>query len=553
MESPIPPSDPTQSPSKVATAEPLDRNGESISSPPTTNHLPDALPSQKTVVKNEHMADSAPADIVQDGVAEAPVKDEDATHNGSMVDGRDDAVAREGRTPSEDSEAETEILSGRTPRKQHPARPSGIADHHDQESNSRPSSPKKRTASGQLKGRHTEEPEPAQDNEHSHKKPRLSPPQEDDSDNEDGPIKPRLRLRKAESESRVPNVRDENLGHGIDLPRAVTLPPKSNLHPPPHSPVLRSSNRKDSSAQNSAPPQDLEPRPSRKSIDPDDEPSPPTSEPPTKRGSRVDMSLHHNSMPRPKNVDRNGRSPLARASHDGDLARVFEYIESSPETLDKPDYAGNTPLPLAVAKGHVKVCRALINAGADVNNVNFQGETPLQDAIDRSDIDVIGLLRPAGAILKPLAKVKEENPGLPRHRRHFQHLHSRAALIEHISTANEEGIEDCMMAEVKADNECVIAAICGPKPDYVELMLASGGEADPDPEEVDNKTPMLVAIEGCVENWEDKIGRRCTKSWSRLTVRKSLQHPKVSLHLFCTSETFTCPGEITSCPNHATS
>lgn len=354
---------------------------------------------------------------------------------------------------SEDSEAETEILA--TPRKLQIRR---LSDSSDDGHPVEPYSARKRRASGQPNVEHAEEAEGPHEFR-SRKRARLHKNEDEEAWEEDTTSnepeererKPRL-TRKAESESRIHTSKDDNLHLALDISRATTVPPKAFS-----TPTL--------------------PKP---------QPPSPTH--------RRDSSVHSSTTaPRPKDVDRNGRTPLARACHDGDAERVSTLIIAPNDMLNRPDYAGNTPLPLAVAKGHTEVVSMLIEAGADVNNVNHQGETPLKDAIDRGDVDVIGLLRRAGAVLKP---PKESKPlDLPRHRRHFQHPSSAAALLDYINTDDDEGIGTCLGAEVTPNNDCVIAAVCSEKPHYLEMMLGFGGDCDPDPERVDNKTPMVVAIE----------------------------------------------------------
>lgn len=417
----------------------------------STNANGDAHPKlEVSRARSPSLAATAPSNATQNatnGLVEA--------QSSPQPNGEPASPGRLQKTASEDSEAETEILTPRKPRNRRLSESSD--DGHPVE----PYSARKRRASGQPKMEHTEEADGPYAFQ-SRKRARLQVHVDDQAWEEDTRSnepeererKPRL-TRKAESESRVHSAKDDNMHMALDISRATTVPPKAFPNPALPKPVSHS----------------------------------PTH--------RRDSSVHSSAMiPRPKDVDRNGRTPLARACHDGDVERVSTFIATSKDMLNRPDYAGNTPLPLAVAKGHTEVVNILIEAGANVNNINHQGETPLKDAIDRGDVDVIGLLRRAGAVLNPPKPCKDSEPlGLPAHRHHYRNPTSAAALLDYINTGDDEGINTCLGAETTPNNDCVIASICSDKPQYLEMMLGFGGNCDPDPERFDNKTPMVVAIE----------------------------------------------------------
>lgn len=60
------------------------------------------------------------------------------------------------------------------------------------------------------------------------------------------------------------------------------------------------------------------------------------------------------------------------------------------------DPSGQAPLHLAVADGQVALAKRLILAGADPNLPDAQGRTPLSQALDRRDADLIRMLRQYG-------------------------------------------------------------------------------------------------------------------------------------------------------------
>ena len=63
------------------------------------------------------------------------------------------------------------------------------------------------------------------------------------------------------------------------------------------------------------------------------------------------------------------------------------------------DYDGRTPLHIASCDGHLEVVRYLLDWGAPVHIRDRYGHSPLDDAIKFNHLEVIQLLRQAGAHL----------------------------------------------------------------------------------------------------------------------------------------------------------
>jgi ankyrin repeat protein len=79
---------------------------------------------------------------------------------------------------------------------------------------------------------------------------------------------------------------------------------------------------------------------------------------------------------------------------------------------------GDSPLQAAAQLGHVDVCRALIQAGSDLNLQDDLGETPLHKASRGGYLEVITALLEAGAdpsIAEPLGELPIDQ-ALPRKR-----------------------------------------------------------------------------------------------------------------------------------------
>jgi ankyrin repeat protein len=103
-------------------------------------------------------------------------------------------------------------------------------------------------------------------------------------------------------------------------------------------------------------------------------------------------------MSRVSGVDEFGRTALHHAAADGDLARVLELLAggANPNVSDSRSWA---PLHFAAQARSASVARALLDAGADIDSVDDNGNTPLWRAVfnSRGDGELIRLLREYGA------------------------------------------------------------------------------------------------------------------------------------------------------------
>lgn len=70
------------------------------------------------------------------------------------------------------------------------------------------------------------------------------------------------------------------------------------------------------------------------------------------------------------------RHTMSRAYQSGHLA-VTEMLVEAGADIDEADRQGSTPLHKAAFGKHAKVVRALIELGADVNSLDEFGGTPL--------------------------------------------------------------------------------------------------------------------------------------------------------------------------------
>ena len=68
---------------------------------------------------------------------------------------------------------------------------------------------------------------------------------------------------------------------------------------------------------------------------------------------------------------------------------MFDYVDEK----DPEGCYGNTPLHLAVTRGHVDVCKLFMANIDDLEPINFGGKTPKDLAEERNHVHIIQLFR----------------------------------------------------------------------------------------------------------------------------------------------------------------
>jgi uncharacterized protein len=100
-----------------------------------------------------------------------------------------------------------------------------------------------------------------------------------------------------------------------------------------------------------------------------------------------DYQRHVTAEGRPKSLDSGGLTPLLYAARENCIACVDVLLKNRAD-LDLADPDGVSPLLLAIMNANWDLAKQLIVAGADVNQWDIFGETPLLTAVDqRSRID----------------------------------------------------------------------------------------------------------------------------------------------------------------------
>lgn len=90
-----------------------------------------------------------------------------------------------------------------------------------------------------------------------------------------------------------------------------------------------------------------------------------------------------------------------------EVARMLLDAGASVDTYTTNDFA-NQALHAAAAGRHLEVCRVLVAAGADVNATQHGGYTPLHEAAQHGDVEMVELFLSAGA--DPSLRVAEGTP-----------------------------------------------------------------------------------------------------------------------------------------------
>jgi len=87
---------------------------------------------------------------------------------------------------------------------------------------------------------------------------------------------------------------------------------------------------------------------------------------------------------------------MGKAASRGDTASLLELLEDGAD-VNELDADGRTPVLLATRGNHVDTVRALVEAGADPNIADRQGTTALQHARRRGYVEIARILENAGA------------------------------------------------------------------------------------------------------------------------------------------------------------
>ncbi len=174
---------------------------------------------------------------------------------------------------------------------------------------------------------------------------------------------------------------------------------------------------------------------------------------------------------------------LRAAAARGDVAAVAKHIESK-VPLDAKDGQGQTALLLAVAAGHTAVGQALIAAGADINAVASNMDTPWLLAGARGRTELLRVMWPKGPNLS-LRNRYGGNALIPAC--HYEHLETVKFLLTtsiDINHVNNLGWTCLLEIMILTDGGSVATEV-------TRIVLEAG--ANPNIADKDGATPLAHA------------------------------------------------------------
>jgi ankyrin repeat protein len=190
-----------------------------------------------------------------------------------------------------------------------------------------------------------------------------------------------------------------------------------------------------------------------------------------------DYQRHVTAEGRPKSLDSGGLTPLLYAARENCIACVDVLLKNKVD-VDLPDPDGVSPLLVAIMNANWDLAKQLIDAGADVNQWDIYGESPLYTAIDlRTRIDGGRNSIDAPNKTTGLAIVKQllERGANPNMQLTFKPANARGAIAT-------RGATPLIRAAVNADAE------------VVKLLLEKG--ADATVYTADRQTPIHAVLAG---------------------------------------------------------
>lgn len=165
-------------------------------------------------------------------------------------------------------------------------------------------------------------------------------------------------------------------------------------------------------------------------------------------------------------TDKNGYSLLCFAIHFGKLKSVQFLIEKGADIHQKnPEFYSEAPLHLAARDFNAEIIQALLSAGADINALNTENQTPLIFALGHEKAD-IALFKDAGADL--LIQDKYNKTAL--------HYAAQAGHIAAIQDLLAAGLD--LHAQDDAENNVLHYAARAHNHEALQLLIAAGANIE---------------------------------------------------------------------------
>lgn len=168
-----------------------------------------------------------------------------------------------------------------------------------------------------------------------------------------------------------------------------------------------------------------------------------------------------------------GNAAVFRAASDGELASMRSLLAAG-ANVNQREYEGETPLMYAAAAGRTEMVLFLLERGADINAVSNNGETALVRAGDTATVRAL------------LAKGADMELGAPLIRASYAgQLDTVKVLLEKGANPNAELLD--------GHTALIAAAVQSGSKDVVEALIAAG--ADVKHKNKQGKTAEMLAIE----------------------------------------------------------
>jgi ankyrin repeat protein len=221
-----------------------------------------------------------------------------------------------------------------------------------------------------------------------------------------------------------------------------------------------------------------------------------------------DYQRHVTAEGRPKSLDSGGLTPLLYAARENCIACVDVLLKNKVD-IDLPDPDGVSPLLVAIMNANWDLARQLIDAGADVNQWDIYGESPLYTAIDlrtridggRNSIDA-----PNKTTGLAIVKLLLERGADPNMQLTFKPANARGAIAT-------RGATPLIRAAVNADAE------------VVTLLLEKG--ADATVYTADRQTPIHAVLAGrAPEPQALELIKALQKAGTDVNVVALINHPE---------------------------
>jgi ankyrin repeat protein len=217
---------------------------------------------------------------------------------------------------------------------------------------------------------------------------------------------------------------------------------------------------------------------------------------------------HIQAEGRPKNLDSGGFTPLHYAARENCMACVDVLLKNNAD-IDLPDPDSVSPLLVAVMNANWDLAKQLIAAGADVNQWNIFGETPLLTAIDlRSRIDGgrASIDTPNAAKGIEIIRLLLDRGADPNMQLFFKPANARGVVYT-------RGVTPLIRAAVNADSE------------ILKLLLEHG--ADATIATADRQTPIHAVLAGrAPEAQALELIRALQKAGAEVNVVALINHPE---------------------------